>query len=787
VTAGPGLRIRVEGCRDAFAPRAGWVLGILAEALGRTAVFTDGPADVVYAPAPPDSGVWIPADPAAQAFFEGRTAFPGPRAHRAGGLALLFPARDEALPVPGDVVASAFHLLARWDEWCVPVRDRFDRLPYAESTFARVAGLDPQDPPVEGYVAALRRALGIPAPTAWSVYLTHDIDRLRRRTPRGLAGVARRSPGRALRTALGPDPWDNVPDVLWTSTRRGLAPTVYLIGRNLHRLDGTPRRVYERERADLARAVHAAGGEVGLHCSFAASEDPGALAGELRAFRAETGLPVPGVRYHYLRFRYHESVRWLEEAGVEYDASLGWAETPGFAAGIARPYHPWLMGEERAARLRLVPLAVMDTTLHSYLRLGPAEARDRALAVLGAVRAAGGGACLLWHNTYFADDRAPGYGALWEDLLDDLAARGASLGPVVPPAPAPPPSLGGRRVLHLTSVHRPRDVRILHKEAAGAARAGAEAEVLALRTPARRAHRLAAGWRLARLARGVDADLYHVHDPELLPAALWLARASGRPVVYDVHEYLGETVRTKRWLPGPVRRPLARVAAAAERTAAVRLDGVVGVNADLAARFAAAGARTAAAVTNAPWARDFPAPVPPEGPTVLYVGGLGPLRGLEVMRQAFALVRTPGARLVLAGPGEPGDLPPGAEHVGVVDHSVVAGMLARAAVAWIPLQRHGNYERAVPTKLVEAMAAGRPVVASDMGRMAGIVRAAGCGILVPPDDPPAHAAAIDRLLGDPGEAAAMGAAGRAAFVDGLAFEVQADRLARFYADVLGAR
>ena len=141
--------------------------------------------------------------------------------------------------------------------------------------------------------------------------------------------------------------------------------------------------------------------------------------------------------------------------------------------------------------------------------------------------------------------------------------------------------------------------------------------------------------------------------------------------------------------------------------------------------------------------------------------------------------------LVGAGPGDPGDLPAGVEHLGVVDHSEVPGLLARASVAWIPLRRHGNYDRAVPTKLVEAMAMGRPVVASDLPRMAAIVRATGCGIVVPADDPAAHAEAIRRLLDDPALAREMGAAGRRAFVDGLTFEREADALTSFYAGVLG--
>ena len=206
-----------------------------------TPVWTDGEADLVYAPDPPASGLWIPADLAAQAFFEGDRPFPAEAVHRSRDLTLLFPPTHPEGPIPGDLVASAFHLLARWDELRVPERDRFGRLPLAASSFGRIAGLDLEDPPVEGYLAALRAGLRIPPPRSWSVALTHDIDRLRRRTARGLAGIARRRGPRGLAAALvGPDPWNNVPDLLESAWRRGVRSTVFLIGRNAHPLDGTP-------------------------------------------------------------------------------------------------------------------------------------------------------------------------------------------------------------------------------------------------------------------------------------------------------------------------------------------------------------------------------------------------------------------------------------------------------------------------------------------------------------------------------------------------------------------
>jgi glycosyltransferase involved in cell wall biosynthesis len=76
------------------------------------------------------------------------------------------------------------------------------------------------------------------------------------------------------------------------------------------------------------------------------------------------------------------------------------------------------------------------------------------------------------------------------------------------------------------------------------------------------------------------------------------------------------------------------------------------------------------------------------------------------------------------------------------------------------------------------------VVASDLPRTAALVRSAGCGLLVPPADATAHAAALRRLLEDPEEAARLGAAGRRAYLEGLAFERQADRLTALYAELL---
>lgn len=768
------LRIHVDSPRPAFASRARYVLETLAEALGARAAWTDGDPDITYAPDAPERGLWIPADARAQQFFEGTDPFPSRAVHRARGLDLLFPPTHPDAAIPGDIVAGAFFLLARWDEQHVPVRDRLGRMPLSAGAFGQIAGLAVDEPLVETYVDALRAALRVPAPAGWSVALTHRVDALRMRTPGRLAAVARHDGPRALaRAVIGPDPWDNLPDVLETTWRRGLRSTVFL-----------PADIAPERARRLAAAVRAGGGEVALSASPTAAEDWWRLAEELARLRGSDG-PLQGVHLPALRLGLQETLRRLEAAGASYLCDPAFAATSGFATGLARPHRPYLIAEDRPADLLSIPLAATDASLAAECADDPEAARDRALALLERARRAGGRVAVMWHSTTIAGRRGASWRHLWSDIVDELGRDGARLGPAGHADPRPAGGrLDGRRVMHLTTVHRPRDVRIFHKEGRALARAGARATVAAPVRRLTRATRPLAGWRLMAEARRHGADLYHVHDPELLPVALWLARSTGAPVIYDVHEYLGQTARTKAWLPAVLRLPIALAAERVERLAGRRLAAVVTSNEDLAARFAADGAR-AVSVANSPWSDSFPEPEAPSGePVVLYVGGIGPLRGLELMRTAFPMVDVPGARLVLAGPGDPGELPDNIEHLGVVDHSAVPGLLADAAVAWIPLQRHGNYDRAVPTKLIEAMAAGRPVVTSDLGRTSAIVRAAGCGIIVPAADAEAHAHALSHLLANPDRAAAMGAAGRRAFLEGLDFDTEARSLTALYAEIL---
>lgn len=187
-----------------------------------------------------------------------------------------------------------------------------------------------------------------------------------------------------------------------------------------------------------------------------------------------------------------------------------------------------------------------------------------------------------------------------------------------------------------------------------------------------------------------------------------------------------------------------------------------------------------------------------DDPTVLYVGRIQRLKGADVAVEALARMRTPGARLVVCGgPSGPDGLATMAalegavaahglhDRVGVVGprpHHLLATLYRAADVVVVP-----SRSESFGLVALEAMACGRPVVAADVGGLSTLVDPGRTGLLVPGRDPARWAAALDAVAGDPGRAAAMGAAGAeraagygwaaaAAALDGLLAELAAREL-----------
>jgi glycosyltransferase involved in cell wall biosynthesis len=231
-----------------------------------------------------------------------------------------------------------------------------------------------------------------------------------------------------------------------------------------------------------------------------------------------------------------------------------------------------------------------------------------------------------------------------------------------------------------------------------------------------------------RAARGVDADLLHAH----WLASGWVAARTGKPYVVQVW---GTDVELARRAPRLARGVLRRA----------RL--VIAASTALADSARALGA---ARVEVIPSGVELPPEVGEEAspPEVLYAGRLSPEKGVEELVAASR-----GLNLVVAGDGPLRPQVPGA--LGFVPHDELQHLYARAAVVACPSRREG-----FGVACLEAMAHGRPVVASAVGGLKDLVVDGETGLLVPPRDPEALRAALERLLADAELRRRLGAAGR---------------------------
>jgi glycosyltransferase involved in cell wall biosynthesis len=296
------------------------------------------------------------------------------------------------------------------------------------------------------------------------------------------------------------------------------------------------------------------------------------------------------------------------------------------------------------------------------------------------------------------------------------------------------------------------------------------------------------------------ADIYHGMAYMGIPVALALGRRQGASaVIYDARDIYVDAHNLAR-LPRPARALLGRI----ERRWARRANRVVTVNTGYAEVMAARwGIGQPLVVMNCSDARLAPRDrrfhdrlgLSAGTPVVLYHGGLSPERGIEQLIAAIA--ELPRCVLVLMGYGALESRLPAmiAEH-GLADRvrllpPVPPGELldwvAAADIAAMPIQASTlNHRLTTPNKLFEAMAAGVPVVASDLPGMSRIIEETGCGLTCDPADPSSIAAAIRRIVDDPTAAERMSAAGLAAASGTYSWTGQVEKLAAEYTSLTGS-
>lgn len=361
------------------------------------------------------------------------------------------------------------------------------------------------------------------------------------------------------------------------------------------------------------------------------------------------------------------------------------------------------------------------------------------------------------------------------------------------------------RVCHFTSAHPSDDVRIFHKECVTLAEAGFHVTLVVANgkeevvqgvnivsanvPPAGRYSRMLKTSRsVYKKALSLDADIYHFHDPELLPYGLKLKKR-GKKVIFDAHEDVSKQIMGKFWINKYLRKIASVSFHSYENYIAKRLDYILTATPFIRDRFLEVN-KNSIDINNYPMLSELQdeSDWKNKKNEICYIGGMTKIRGIEELVDAISLVE--GIKLNLAGDFDQESFknelmakPAWTEKIiahGLVSRKETAKIMAESKIGIVTFLPLPNHVDAQPNKMFEYMSAAIPVIGSDFPLWREIIIKNKCGICVDPENPAEIAEAIVRIISDEEKSKEMGRNGRRMILEKYNWSIEAKKLIGVY-------
>ena len=381
---------------------------------------------------------------------------------------------------------------------------------------------------------------------------------------------------------------------------------------------------------------------------------------------------------------------------------------------------------------------------------------------------------------------------------------------------------GTIKVCHLASKHKMNDMRIFEKECKSLARGGFDVTLIGfgdqpktetidgvrcivLYCPIKNNLELLRKRNKLSLeaALQVDADIYHLHEPELLPIGMKLKR-KGKIVIFDSHEYYGWQLRDNIHkikvikTPASLMKVLGSLYMRYEKHVCMKIDGVVQVCTMNGVDYFDHRCRKTLFIRNLPSLSDYTRKTPidySQGPAVAMIGGITKERGITQLIEAAYQAK---AKLLLAGAFSPKNyetelkaLPAYTcvDYKGFLDKNGMVALLEEANIGASTLLNVGQYDKidTLPTKVYDYMSMQLPVVISNTGFAQKMNDKYHFAICVNPANPEEIANAIRWIYEHPEQAYEMGNNGRKAIEEEFNWEKESEKLIGFYNELLSKK
>lgn len=317
-----------------------------------------------------------------------------------------------------------------------------------------------------------------------------------------------------------------------------------------------------------------------------------------------------------------------------------------------------------------------------------------------------------------------------------------------------------KKVCHVTSAHPRYDVRIFHKECKSLANNSYDVTLLVndnlpnesidgvkivstQMKPKNRYERMVKSKKkIKTLMLEIDADIYHFHDPELLPEAAWI-KSKGKKVVFDFHEDVSQQILFKTWIPGKLRNIISSIYSNYEKNIAKRFDALITVTPKFVERLKMVNSNTVM-ITNYPIVKEENGNHNmPKKKAICFAGGITPQWNHENIIKAIESIE--GVEYILAGSGSNEYLDKlkrlegweKVRYLGRIPHEEVKAIYNEAMIGMTLLSNNtqvGDEGTLGNTKIFEFMEARIPVICSNNKIWVNIVDKYALGICVDPKD-----------------------------------------------------